>query len=145
MQVRVFSIRLDNAFLEYDQQQLNAFLSSVTFKKSSTQFVESEEAHWSVIVYYESEEQEKPERLERKSYEDLNPKDRQVYNYLRQWRIEKAEQLKIKNFMICHNSELIDLAMYKPSNLDELQQIKGFGKQKSERFGEDILAILNAV
>jgi superfamily II DNA helicase RecQ len=145
MQVRVFSIRLDNAFLEYDQQQLNTFLSSVTFKKSSTQFVESEEAHWSVIVYYESEEQEKPERLERKSYEDLNPKDRQMYNYLRQWRIEKAEQLKIKNFMICHNSELIDLAMYKPSNLDELQQIKGFGKQKSERFGEDILAILNAV
>jgi ribonuclease D len=47
--------------------------------------------------------------------------------------------------MICHNSELIDLAMYKPSNLDESQQIKGFGKQKSERFGDDILAILNAV
>ena len=47
--------------------------------------------------------------------------------------------------MICHNSELIDLAMYKPSNLDELQKIKGFGKQKSERFGEDILAILNRV
>lgn len=148
MQVRVFSIRLDNAFLEYDQQQLNAFLNSVTFKKSSTQFIESEEAHWSVIVHYESkeqEEQEKPERLERKSYEDLNPKDKQVYGYLNQWRTEKSEALKLKKFMICHNSELIDLAMYKPSNLDELQQIKGFGKQKSERFGEDILAILNAV
>ncbi|RTL11128.1 MAG: aldolase [Flavobacteriaceae bacterium] len=145
MQVRVFSIRLDNAFLEYDQQQLNVFLKTVTFKKSSTKFVESDDAYWSVIVHYESEEQEKPERLERKSYEDLNPKDKQVFNYLRQWRIEKAEQLKLKNFMICHNSELIDLAMYKPSNLDELQQIKGFGKQKAEKFGEDILAILNAV
>ena len=55
MQVRVFSIRLDNAFLEYDQQQLNAFLNTVTFKKSSSQFVESEEAHWSVIVHSESE------------------------------------------------------------------------------------------
>ena len=130
MQVRVFSIRLDNAFLEYDQQQLNAFLSSVTFKKSSTQFVESEEAHWSVIVYYESEEQEKPERLERKSYEDLNPKDKKVYGYLNQWRNEKSEALKLKKYMICLNSELIDLALYKPSNLDELQQIKGFGKQK---------------
>ena len=63
MQVKVFSIRLDNAFLEYDQQQLNAFLNSVTFKKSCSQFVESEEAHWSVIVHYESEEQEKTERL----------------------------------------------------------------------------------
>ena len=55
MQVRVFSIRLDNAFLEYDQQQLNTFLNPVPFKKSSSQFVESEEAHWSVIVHYESE------------------------------------------------------------------------------------------
>jgi ribonuclease D len=145
MQVRVFSIRLDNAFLEYDQQHLNAFLNSVTFKKSSTQFVESEEAHWSVIVHYEKLEQEKPERFERKSYEDLNPKDKQVYGYLNQWRTEKADTLKLKKFMICHNSELIDLAMYKPSNLDELQQIKGFGKQKADRFGEDILAILNAL
>ncbi len=145
MQVKVFSIRFDKAFLDFDQQQLNAFLNSVTFKKSSTQFVESEEAHWSVIVHYESEEQEKSERLERKSYEDLNPKEKQVYGYLNQWRNEKSEALKLKKYMICHNSELIDLAMYKPSNLDELQQIKGFGKQKSERFGEDILAILNAV
>jgi superfamily II DNA helicase RecQ len=145
MQVRVFSIRLDVAFLEYDQQQLNAFLNSVMFKKSSTQFVDGEEAHWSVIVHYETLEQQKPERLERKSYEDLNSKDKQVYGFLNQWRTEKADALKLKKFMICHNSELIDLAMYKPSNLDELQQIKGFGKQKAEKFGEDILAILNAV
>ena len=95
MQVRVFSIRLDAAFLEYDQQQLNAFLNTVTFKKSSTQFVESDEAHWSVIVYYETEEQQKPERLERKAYEDLNSKDKQVYGFLNQWRNEKSEALKL--------------------------------------------------
>lgn len=145
MLVRVFSIRLDTLFLEYDQQQLNTFLNSVTFKKSSTQFVEGEAAHWSVIVHYETEKQQKPERLERKSYDDLNSKDKQVYGFLNQWRTEKADALKLKKFMICHNSELIDLAMYKPSNLDELQQIKGFGKQKADRFGEDILAILNAL
>ena len=145
MQVSVFSIRIDPAFLELDQQKLNAFLETVTFKKSSTQFLESEAAHWSVIVHYEKEEQKKSERLERKSYEDLLPNDKQVYGYLNQWRTEKSEQLNQKKFMICHNSELIDLALYKPSNLDELQQIKGFGKQKADKFGEDILAILNAV
>jgi superfamily II DNA helicase RecQ len=145
MQVSVFSIRIDPAFLEQDQQTLNSFLETVTFKKSSTQFLESEKAYWSVIVHYEKEEQKKYERLERKSYEDLLPKDKQVYGYLNQWRTEKSEQLNQKKFMICHNSELIDLALYKPSNLDELQQIKGFGKQKADKFGEDILAILNAV
>jgi len=145
MQVSVFSIRIDPAFLELDQQKLNAFLETVIFKKSSTQLLESEPAHWTVIVHYETEEQQKPIRLERKSYEDLLPQDKQVYGYLNQWRTEKSEALKLKKYMICHNSELIDLALYKPSNLDELQQIKGFGKQKSERFGEDILAILNAI
>jgi superfamily II DNA helicase RecQ len=145
MQVSVFSIRIDPAFLELDQQKLNAFLETVAFKKSSTQFLESESAYWSVIVHYEKEEQKKSERLKRKSYEDLLPNDKQVYGYLNQWRTEKSEQLNQKKFMICHNSVLIDLALYKPSNLEELQQIKGFGKQKADKFGEDILAILNAV
>ena len=145
MKVSVFSIRIDPAFLELDQKKLNEFLKTVTFKKSSTQLIESGEFHWSVIIHYENEAQNKPEQLERKSYDDLLPKDKQVYGYLNQWRNEKSEQLNQKKFMICHNSELIDLAQYKPSNLDELQQIKGFGKQKADKFGEDILAILNAV
>ncbi len=145
MKVSVFSIRIDPAFLELDQQKLNTFLETVTFIKSNTQFLESESAHWSVIVHYETEEQKKLIRLERKSYEDLLPKDKQVYGYLNQWRTEKSEQLNQRKFMICHNSQLIDLAQYKPSNLDELQQIKGFGKQKTDKFGEDILAILNAI
>ena len=53
MQVSVFSIRIDPAFLELDQKKLNEFLKTVTFKKSSTQLIESGEFHWSVIIYYE--------------------------------------------------------------------------------------------
>ena len=75
MQVSVFSIRIDPAFLELDQKKLNEFLKTVTFKKSSTQLIESGEFHWSVIIHYENEAQNKPEQLERKSYDDLLPKD----------------------------------------------------------------------
>lgn len=144
MKVKVFTIRLEAEMLEKDQKMLNEFLETVTFKKSSTQYVEKEN-FWSVIVHYDENETTKPASLERKSFEDLSAKDQQVYMYLKDWRTEKAEKLQQKNYMICHNSELIDLAMYKPSNLDELQQIKGFGPQKAEKFGDDILAILNAV
>lgn len=143
MQVKVFSIGLDANLLEKDQNMLNEFLASVIFKKSSTQFIASEN-YWSVIVHYEENETTKPARLERKSFENLTTKDQQVYLFLKQWRAEKAEKLHLKNYMICHNSELIDLAMYKPSNRDELEQIKGFGPQKAEKFGDDILNILNA-
>ena len=144
MQVKVFSIGLETNVLEKDQNMLNEFLTTVTFKKSSTQYVETEN-YWSVIVHYEENERTQPTNLERKSFEDLNAKDQQVYMYLKEWRTEKAEKMKQKNYLICHNSELIDLAMYKPSNLDELQQIRGFGPQKADKFGDDILAILNAV
>ncbi len=144
MKVKVFSIGLKADMLEKDQNVLNEFLATVTFKKSSTQYVE-EENFWSVLVYYDENETTKPASLVRKSFEDLSAKDQQVYEYLKDWRTEKAAKLQQKNYMICHNSELIDLAMYKPSNLDELQQIKGFGPQKADKFGDDILAILNTV
>lgn len=43
---------------------LNEFLATVTFKKSSTQYVEAEN-YWSLIVHYEENETSKPARLER--------------------------------------------------------------------------------
>lgn len=146
MQVKVFSIRMDSVHLEQDQQKLNNFLNTVTFKKSSAHFVEEETPHWSVLVQYDVLESENPVQNANKTlYEDLSSNDKQVYGYLNEWRTEKSEALKFKKYMICHNSHLIDLALYKPSNLDELQQIKGFGKQRAEKYGADILAILNAV
>lgn len=145
MQVKVFSIRIDSVYLEQDQQELNNFLTTVTFKKSSSQFVENDAPHWSVLVHFEEFESQNPIQVVQNTYEDLSSKDKQVYGYLNQWRTDKSEELKFKKYMICHNSHLIDLALYKPSNLDELQQIKGFGKQRAEKYGADILAILNAV
>ena len=54
MKVKVFTIRLSENQLEIDQNSLNDFLETVTFKKSSTQFVESEkESYWSVLVHYD--------------------------------------------------------------------------------------------
>ncbi|NHM00536.1 HRDC domain-containing protein [Flavobacterium difficile] len=144
MKVKVFSIGLEADMLEKDQMVLNEFLTTVTFKKSSTQFVEKGN-YWSLLVHYDDNEITNPVSLERISFEDLSTKDQQVYLYLKEWRTTKAEKLQQKNYMICHNSELIDLARFKPSNLDELKQIKGFGPQKAEKFGDDILAILNAV
>ena len=145
MQVKVFSIRIDSVYLEQDQQELNNFLTTVTFKKSSSQFVENDAPHWSVLVHFEEFESQNPIQVIQNTYEDLSSKGKQVYGYLNQWRTDKSEELKFKKYMICHNSHLIDLALYKPSNLDELQQIKGFGKQRAEKYGADILAILNAV
>ena len=47
--------------------------------------------------------------------------------------------------MICHNSELISIAVSKPSSVSQLKLIKGFGTIKSQKFGDEIISLLNAV
>ena len=58
MQIKIFSIRLDANFTEIDQNSLNDFLESIDFKKSSVQYVESENAFWSVVVHFEEKNSE---------------------------------------------------------------------------------------
>ena len=79
MQVKVFSIRIDSVYLEQDQQELNNFLTTVTFKKSSSQFVENDAPHWSVLVHFEEFESQNPIQVIQNTYEDLSSKDKQVY------------------------------------------------------------------
>ncbi len=144
MKVKVFRIRLTENELEIDQNSLNDFLEIVTFKKSSTQFVESEnDSFWSVLVHYEEETESKI--TETKSENDLTEREKLIYQNLKQWRAEKASQLGFKNFMICHNSELINIAIQKPESISQLRKIKGFGELKSDKYGDDIISLLNTI
>lgn len=144
MKVKVFTIRLSENQLEIDQNSLNDFLETVTFKKSSTQLVESEkESYWSVLVHYEPIIIERKEQI--KEIIDLSTHQQKIYESLRQWRNEKAYREGIKSFMICHNSELVEIAVRCPNTKEELRQIRGFGALKSDIYGDDIIALLNAV
>ena len=145
MKVKVFTIRLSENELEIDQNSLNDFLESVAFKKSSTQFVELEnESYWSVLVHYEDDEKE-VKVTESKSENDLTEREQLIYKNLKQWRAEKASEFGFKNFMICHNSELLNVAIQKPESINQLRKIKGFGEVKSDKYGDDIIALLNAI
>jgi superfamily II DNA helicase RecQ len=144
MKVKAFRIRLTENELEVDQNSLNDFLEMVTFKKSSTQFVESEnESYWSVLLHYEEETELK--NIETKSEADLTERERIIYQNLKKWRAEKATQLGSKSFMICHNSELLNISIQKPESINQLRKIKGFGEIKSDKYGDDIISLLNAV
>ena len=71
--------------------------------------------------------------------------EKRIFLVLKQWRQDKGTQLNIPNFMVCHNTELLTIAKYKPQTLEELMKIKGFGDNKISKFGDDILALLNSI
>lgn len=145
MNVQVFTIRIASEHLLSDQKKLNDFLQQVKFVKSTTHFVASEESpYWSVLLHYETpnEVQEKKVCVQ---VADLTPGAQYVFECLKQWRTEKAEALNVPKFIVSHNSELVNIAFHHPKNVEELKKIKGFGAKKAEKYGEDIIAVLNAV
>lgn len=141
MQVQIFIIRLAPEHLANDQQQLNDFLDSVTFKKSTTQFMETQ-SQWSVLIHYEQTVTKRVTQM--REIIDLSEHQQKVYENLRLWRNDKADKEGIKSFMICHNSELMEVAVRCPNTTTELRKIKGFGNFKAEKYGDDILSVLNA-
>lgn len=145
MNVQVFTIRIASEHLVSDQKKLNDFLQQVVFVKSATHFVALEETqYWSVLLHYETLKVI-PEKKVPKQVADLTPGAQYVFECLKQWRTEKAEALNVPKFMICHNSELINIAFHHPKNVEGLKRIKGFGDKKTAKYGEEIISVLNAV
>jgi ATP-dependent DNA helicase RecQ len=60
---------------------------------------------------------------------------------LQQWRAERFKADNVPAYTIMHQSTLMDIAALVPKTKDELLSIKGFGKAKYEKYGEDILKI----
>ncbi len=155
MKIKVFKIRLDDEFLNTDQNAVNDFLENVQMKKSSTALVQEKEPFWSVIFHYEDLDEKKVElipkvdeklKAENKISEaDLSENEQVRAGYLKQWRTEMARSEGLPAYRILWNQEIYDLARANPSDLDELLKVKGFGEIKVEKYGDDLISLLNAV
>ncbi len=147
---------MDDQFIQGDQESLNQFLNSVTVKKTSTQYVPSEPDYWSILVFYENgntpKENGKPSRkISRDTVSHpeepepvLTADQLEIVTALKQWRRDKAHSVNQPDYIICHNATIEALSRQKPRTLAELGEVKGFGDQKIAKYGEDVIAVLNA-
>jgi len=142
MNVKVFNIRLNKDCFQEDQNSMNEFLNTVDVKLSSANFVTTESlGFWSVVVFYEAK---KVSRINIDEMQ-LTFNEKEIYSALKKWRSTKAQLLVLPHYMICHNSELISIAIKKPKNLEDFKKIKGFGENKIANYGDDIISLLNAM
>lgn len=58
------------------------------------------------------------------------------------WRREKYQKDNVPAFMILHQKTLLAIADLAPTTKEELLCVKGFGKSKCEKYGEEILEII---
>jgi len=147
MNLKLFNTRLSPESSSADQDTINSFMNSVTVKKTSTQFVPGNPDFWSILVFYENGNGESRKESEKQpviTEADLSETERSIYAALRLWRKDRAREINLPEFMICHNATLMLLAREKPQDLHSLSRIKGMGDQKITKYGDDIVAILNA-
>jgi DNA helicase II / ATP-dependent DNA helicase PcrA len=67
--------------------------------------------------------------------------DRELFDDLKQWRLERSKADEVPAYVVFHDSTLKSIAEQRPTTLDELAEVPGIGPAKLERYGDDLLAI----
>jgi DNA helicase-2/ATP-dependent DNA helicase PcrA len=70
--------------------------------------------------------------------------DDPLYAALKRWRLERATADDLPAYVVFHNSTLAEIAGRRPRDLSELSAVPGVGPSKLERYGSEVLAVLEA-
>jgi ATP-dependent DNA helicase RecQ len=81
----------------------------------------------------------------KKTTAHLSAMDEKLFEALRALRLELAHAQKIPPYVIFHDKTLVEMAVLKPSNLQEMQFVSGVGASKLERYGKQFLDVVKKV
>lgn len=87
-----------------------------------------------------------PEKKKKESKPLFNESDiehGEVFSLLKEWRAEKAKEENVPHFQILHQSVIIQISVILPQNEKELMKIKGIGPKTNEKYGKELLEIVN--
>lgn len=70
------------------------------------------------------------------------PAETDVLKALKEFRLNKSREEKIKPYYIYNDSQLNDLISKKPKSIEDLKKVSGFGEVKANKYGTEIIHIL---
>ena len=74
---------------------------------------------------------------------DLTAKEEKIFKKLKSWRYLKAKNTNIKPYMVLKDEYLIAEIKANPQNINELKNVKGFGEKNIEKYGREIIKVIN--
>jgi superfamily II DNA helicase RecQ len=144
MKCKIFNIRLSKNYFESDTSILNKFLENIKIVRIFSSFLSGNIPFWSILIFYEQKTEEV--KSTKASIEEiiLAPEEEEIYEALRRWRNKQAMEEIIPPYIIAHNSWLKKIVKVNPKTKEDLLSIKGFGKKRVEKYGDEIIKILNS-
>lgn len=144
--IKIITLVFNKKLGDFDTEKLDEFLSNNVIEKEFNNFFQIDDnVYWSFAFHYNCNEPVL--RNKHLPTQDdtgtLNDNEKLLFQKLKIWRQEKAKSEGISSYIICHNSQLIQIIKTMPDNLEKLKTIKGIGKMKAEKYGKEILEVLN--
>ena len=141
MAIRMFAVPFDPHQEVFHDEDLQKFLLNKQVKNIRAEFFSQDgRAYWAVYMEYDAVLKTDTSR----EAEALDEPQRLLFQRFREWRREKAEQQGVPVFLIARNRELLDLVKQAPKTVEALRDIRGFGKKKIERYGQEVLGMVRA-
>jgi len=87
----------------------------------------------------------RPEKAEPPAPEEppLDSGEQEIYQTLAAWRTRKANEENLPAYIIAHNSMLTQISRLHPKTLKDLNAVKGFGERRINKYGKEIINIIN--
>ena len=139
--IRIFTIPFSTANETFFEDDLNQFLLNKKVKNLKAEFFKSRENfYWTILIDFDPVIEE---RISKKTVKPkLNEKDELLFKRLKEWRKQRAEKEGIPVYIVATNEQLLAAIHSKPGTKEALKMLKGFGKKKIEKYGEDILKVI---
>ena len=80
--------------------------------------------------------------FENEEINENNIENTDFYKELKQYRYEKSKEESLKPYMVYKNEQIEEIIKKMPKNIGELKSIRGFGYIKCEKYGRDIIKIV---
>ena len=147
---RLITLRFEQLLDGFDDTPLRDFLKDKeVFAIRDHFFVRNEMPYVAVVVTYglpsapaAAQGGESIPRQRRKSALQVPREHIPLFNALRDWRAERSKREGVPPYLVCTNKQLAAMVEARPRSLGKLGAIKGIGKAKLEKYGEELLALL---
>ena len=138
---KVINLHYDAGTGSFDEEVLNKFALSHRLISHRSEFFLSEgKPCWTVFLEYDPGLAPGGEA----SAVRLNEPQKVLHERLKIWRKEKAEDSGVPVYIVATNKELLDIVVKAPETMEGLKSVKGYGRKKIEKYGREILGIVDS-
>ncbi len=138
---KIMTLPFDRIHKGFDDELLNKWLSNKKLKSYQAEFFQDgEEKYWTILMEYDPLLKKSSEKHE----EGLDEPQKIFLGQLKVWRKERAEKDGVPVYIVGTNKEMADIVKTAPRSVEQLKNIKGFGKGKISKYGTEIIEMVTS-